>query len=777
MSESSRKKTKVKNSESTVGYTIPTKKLSGLNTLSSFKIYPIKQYSGIKPKTAFNEEGTLMKVCELLEKNKGYHLRLHKHHNYIMFGDFDHLNSPITEFFDDFCNFLKDYYKILVDPKSISYTQNKGKVDKDGNKEGSYHFSIPTIYCSCKKIKEVIGNFKKIYSKQNDIYKKNYLDTSVYAEKWFRLPNQTCGTKGKESAHVIIKGDMKDFIVDYIPSNSQCIEDFLFIKNETKEITTKKTKPTKQSIKKVGKRIMNCLINTLNQLDHDKAKRYERWLNIGIIIYNETNGSDEGLELWVEYNKTHIPLSFNERECYDKWKTFSKRDDGLTIKTLKHYAKEDIGEKLILGRMNDLSCKISYFDVDEINHDNEVEARQFILDTVGYLRNGGSSFYITKNFRDGTIEFQDISKSSLLNDLSVYGNKIYNRLLNDSEFRKMITYDCKKFLPTNKENYRANKDKIFNTFTGFPVWNYEYEDEIDLTLILDHIKEILCKGRQDIYNFFLGWLAKIVQKPEEKTMVCVLMKSEQGAGKGSFWDWFCEDILGFNNSVSNTNIDKVLCKFNCLTLNKLLVICNETKNYSVAHSEAGQLKSLITDKRQTIEKKGCDPIEVDDFINIVICTNNNYSIKVTLDDRRFFCIEVDDKYCQNKEYFNKLYNVLDKKHAKAFYDFLMAYDWKTYFNPNSIPMTPYKKELMEVCKPLEQRFIEDIKNGEIQIHTTKGRIFITDLYDEFKIWIDNNGHKVKINKLNFKKGLEKYLNTKICRMKIGGVKKDGIILT
>jgi hypothetical protein len=45
------------------------------------------------------------------------------------------------------------------------------------------------------------------------------------------------------------------------------------------------------------------LKNLLGGLDHDKSKQYGQWLDIGIILFNETNGSIDGLELWIDYVK------------------------------------------------------------------------------------------------------------------------------------------------------------------------------------------------------------------------------------------------------------------------------------------------------------------------------------------------------------------------------------------------------------------------------------------------------------------------------------------
>ena len=62
---------------------------------------------------------------------------------------------------------------------------------------------------------------------------------------------------------------------------------------------------------------------------------YESWLNIGIIIFNETNNID----IWKEWSKKYN--KYDEQELLNKWNSFSSSDKKLTIGTLHLYAKED----------------------------------------------------------------------------------------------------------------------------------------------------------------------------------------------------------------------------------------------------------------------------------------------------------------------------------------------------------------------------------------------------------------------------------------------------
>ena len=169
-------------------------------------------------------EYNIEKLINKLEVyDNGYHLRIKSDKNYILFGDCDGYKKSFTHFAGLLTSFLKKHYDINVDDDEISYTENNSV-------KGSFHYSIPKYYASCEKIKEIHEKFLKKYS---DVFvngSKKIIDTSVYCNKWFRYPNQSKGDKSP-GLHIIEKGNMIDFVIEYIPSYSICINDKKYISN------------------------------------------------------------------------------------------------------------------------------------------------------------------------------------------------------------------------------------------------------------------------------------------------------------------------------------------------------------------------------------------------------------------------------------------------------------------------------------------------------------------------------------------------------------------
>ena len=118
--------------------------------------------------------------------------------------------------------------------------------------------------------------YLKKYIEKN--YKKKFdnIDLTVY-NGWFRLPNQTLNLKPIK--HDIINGKMEDFIYNYI-ENSEYDLDISECKSNKTEI-------------KINDNITNSSketeINDLLLCLSEERFNYVSWLNIGIIIFNETN--------------------------------------------------------------------------------------------------------------------------------------------------------------------------------------------------------------------------------------------------------------------------------------------------------------------------------------------------------------------------------------------------------------------------------------------------------------------------------------------------------
>ena len=287
------------------------------------KLYSVKQYAGttFKGDSETNAEiieGSTSELCKELKNNKSYHLRINAQLPCIAFGDFDH--SPSEELFKDFLDVVASEFDVKVETiaYSLSVKQN----------EYSYHWSVNTIETNCSFLKQLM---------QNDEFTsyKTQIDLTVYSNKWFRLPNQT--NKDKPFEHKIINGKMKDFLIHRIKSTTCKVEhkeetnkQIDFIDDDEKPKTLMNEPKPKPVIK--DDNIISNIRNKVKKMPNYFDK-YDEWTKLGFIIYNETNGSEEGKNLFDELSKLYAKYDGEKttKQWYSKLKSSDKK---LGIKTL-----------------------------------------------------------------------------------------------------------------------------------------------------------------------------------------------------------------------------------------------------------------------------------------------------------------------------------------------------------------------------------------------------------------------------------------------------------
>ncbi len=72
-----------------------------------------------------------------------------------------------------------------------------------------------------------------------------------------------------------------------------------------------------------------------------------------------------------------------------------------------------------------------------------------------------------------------------------------------------------------------------------------------------------------------------------------------------------------------------------------------------------KLQDLSTTPNIIIEKKGREPINNPNYINIIMTTNNNNPLDISDDDRLICWLNCSNKYIGNIECFNKLSDCLN----------------------------------------------------------------------------------------------------------------------
>jgi hypothetical protein len=111
------------------------------------------------------------------------------------------------------------------------------------------------------------------------------------------------------------------------------------------------------------------------------------------------------------------------------------------------------------------------------------------------------------------------------------------------------------------------------------------------------------------------------------------MVGERGDGKGTIASLFGR-LFG-DNYMAVTHQNQLVGKFNSHLENKVLVFADEA-TWGGDKVGEGMLKTMITDERRVVERKGQEAYAVDNCVGYLIASNHDWVVPVGRMERRFF---------------------------------------------------------------------------------------------------------------------------------------------
>lgn len=229
-----------------------------------------------------------------------------------------------------------------------------------------------------------------------------------------------------------------------------------------------------------------------------------------------------------------------------------------------------------------------------------------------------------------------------------------------------------------KSKYRLDKSKItfvpklrndlpdYNMWTGFAITQEAaasyaaanpFSWQAEAKVFSDHILNIWCQGDAILCAYVLDFFAHVLQHPEDKMGVALLVQGEQGAGKGVPLE-IMRKIVGPIHSTHFINLSQMLGKYQGEFLEKCVlgVVDEVSQDKGVDYS---MLKALITESTHRIEPKYISPYSVDSFCSFVFLSNATHVMKLEEGDRRVVVMEAASTYAGpetpvSAAYFDKL---------------------------------------------------------------------------------------------------------------------------
>jgi hypothetical protein len=506
-------------------------------------------------------------------------------------------------------------------------------------------------------------------------------------------------------------------------------------------------------------------------------ENYSKWIKekfypeIQAIMINLANQYPDLLNNCVKIKPTNpigsccaIILQTLERKCLlclDTFLTMNGRsmdtfihDGGLVLKLKdeSEFPPELIkkGEEYLLENIGfdlKLVCKSmeSTFELPvTVEEDKTYPAMKYEFEKKIFKCIDTSNFYFIENRKVKCFTKTDLITSyehlkyKSIEDGMVVESSFIKKWLTDARIR---TY---KYVDTVIPPFEC-PDDTFNLWDGLEVENIP-EEELSEDMLADierrvdsifaHIK-FLCNNDEPSYQYVIACISFWIKYPALKNNIALIFKSKPGFGKSMTFTFF-SNLIGtkYCTSIKKPERD-VFGDFNGLVHNKVL-ICFEELNAKTGFKHEDDIKELITGERINITFKRDNTVDCLNYLRCLFFTNNDFPIKISLDDRRFFMVDCMFERPEKSYFDDLLISMNNKQVQKLFYEKLIEIETDKVDWIKDRPLTEVYEDMKEVSLDIEQRFIVSYFEDKYDLQSPFA-ISSKDFFEAFKSFIFEQG--------------------------------------
>lgn len=205
----------------------------------------------------------------------------------------------------------------------------------------------------------------------------------------------------------------------------------------------------------------------------------------------------------------------------------------------------------------------------------------------------------------------------------------------------------------------------------------------DCGRLLTHVRENVCRGDVEHYNYLMGWMANAVQYPGRPGYSAVVLRGARGTGKTFFAQAF--GSLWGRHFMQVSDPKFLVGSFN-QHLRDCVVLFGDEAFYAGDRKHESVLKNLITSDVLTIEAKYADAETAANYVHLMMASNEDWVIPAGLRERRFFVLDVGDEHARDHAYFGAMQSELDTGGREAFLHLLLTHDLQR-FDVRDVPAT------------------------------------------------------------------------------------------
>jgi hypothetical protein len=416
----------------------------------------------------------------------------------------------------------------------------------------------------------------------------------------------------------------------------------------------------------------------------------QTWVKFGIAIKHDLG--DGGLLPWLEWSRTSKKFDLNE-----------------ALKAWASFKDETTATKITLGSIFYLAAEHGWTDDAKAQ---EIPRHIARLNEHYFLAPQGGKTLIFNEAFDPLDGRRTLRTMGITDFRVLFMNEFVDSIDGNGKHKRVSVAEAWLTHPMRRQYHGVvlapNSDVpgYYNLWQGFAI----EARAGDWSLMREHIRRILCKCDDQLFQYVLSWLAYCVQQPGRPAEVALVMRGGRGVGKGMFAGAFGSLFGGHYEQISNAR--HLTGNFNAHLRACIVLFVDEAFWAGDKQGEA-VLKHYITEPTLPIEHKGRDLARVPNLLHIIMASNSQWVVPAGLDERRFLVLDADDSMQQNVAYFKALSDELENGGRAAMLHDLLQRDL-TNFNHRKAPKTTglMEQKLLSL-DPHQQWFFEKLQSGSL----------------------------------------------------------------
>jgi len=392
------------------------------------------------------------------------------------------------------------------------------------------------------------------------------------------------------------------------------------------------------------------------------------WRTVGMALYHQFDGSDEGKEIFREWSENSVEYDLDEINArWPSWASKTYSGSPVTFATVLSMYNEVVkktDDPALRQKSKKLSdwekrfCMVDLSDSSEV-HDAGVPIHKARRRTLRAFREQNSG-YVHRH----------------TNELGEPASMPMVKAWQDSP--RVRHYSGYTYQPGKPRFTRAaaayDDDTLFiNTFY-FPPHDDNIPDYLDrVEPFIELVNHLF--PEQDEAAWFIEWLARLIQNPAVRSFVTPInVTTVTGTGRGILFD-ILRLLVGGHNT-HDVSPDDIEGRFNGYLDKCLIAVVQEIKSHtgSKKYQIWERMKSLVADTVANIQEKGRDSYTANVYANFLMFSNNIDALPIRdVHERRIFACRGAARGLNNEEIDKIVDWKSDERNISALFKYLKLY--------------------------------------------------------------------------------------------------------